>query len=219
MLHKDEWLSRYFKGGAYVYSNSKLVQNDQLPEGFVFSKVPLEDLVEVNHLILNGFRLIEVSVFFEQKKLMPYQEYQDLDIGFVHEEEEPGVIEIAKNAFLSSRFYRDQYIEKRIAQQIKMDWVKSFFSKQRGDGMIVARINQQLVGFLLLINHTTIDLIAVSSQHYRKAIASSMIAFANQKIGLLQAGTQLNNQASIALYGKCGFVLKKSNFVFHRMVQ
>ncbi|HLB41786.1 MAG TPA: GNAT family N-acetyltransferase [Gammaproteobacteria bacterium] len=218
MLHKDEWLSQYFKGGAYSYRKSDNKDYQKIHEGFIYTKIPSHDQNEINLLIKDDFKLVEVSVLFEQKNSSFYQPRLDVDIDFVKPKEKQEVVEIAKNAFLTSRLYQDSRIPYSIASQIKEDWVANYFSGQRGDNMIVAHINEKTVGFLLLINQTTIDLVAVSPNYYRMAIASSMIGFANLNFGLLRAGTQLNNQAAIAMYEKCGFFLTQSYFVLHKFI-
>ncbi len=219
MLHKDEWLSQYFTGGAYAYRKSADDKiNQQITEGFIYTKVPLHAQKEVNELIKDNFKLVEVSVSFEQKNLVQYPIRSTLIIDFVKLKEKQAVIDIAKDAFLSSRLYQDSRIPYVLANQIKEDWVANYFTGQRGDTMIVARLNEKIVGFLLLIKQTTIDLIAVSPDYYRMAIASSMIGFANLNVGLLKAGTQLNNQAAIAMYIRCGFFLTESYFILHKFV-
>lgn len=215
MLRKDEWLSQYFNGGAYVYHSSDQHSDQQLSEGFVYTKIPLENLTEMNALIKQGFNLVEVLVLFEQKIPVVYKQ-SSIDIGLVRSEEKTAVVNIAKNAFITSRLYQDARISHSIASQIKGDWVSNFFHGLRGDRMIVARVDNEIAGFLLLVNATTIDLIAVSPDHHRKNIASTMIAYANQHYGLLKAGTQLNNKASIAMYEKCGFMMKHAHFVLHK---
>src|SRR3990167_6265049 len=215
MLHKDEWLSQYFKGGAYAYHYTKPVSVN-LPVGFVYAKLPAENQAELTELMQGGFKLAEVSVVFEQKKLLDAIAKPTHPVGFVNSTEKQAVIDIAKNAFVFSRFYQDRCISQETASQIKSDWVANYFNGKRGDNLIVARSNDRVIGFLLLIKKTTIDLIAVAEDYYRQGIASTMIAFANQTVGLLTAGTQLNNRHSIALYEKCGFCMKNSYFVLHQ---
>lgn len=216
MFHKDEWLSQYFKGGAYSYSKSHHKDCQEIQQGFVYTKVPSENQDEINTLIKDGFKLVEVLVLFEQKNPVANHTKPENNIGFVKSEDEQGILEIAKNAFLTSRLYQDSRIPHAVASRIKEDWVANYFAGQRGDNLIVARVDGRVAGFLLLINKTTIDLIAVSPSYHRRGIASSMIGFANQTLGLLNAGTQLNNPGSIAMYEKCGFFMKYAYFVLHK---
>jgi hypothetical protein len=142
----------------------------------------------------------------------------DLEIGFALPSDASSVIKIAAESFEISRLHQDPNIPNSIANQIKADWVANYFKGLRGDNMVVVRENNQVIGFLLLINKTLIDLIAVSKVNLNRKIASFMIGFANKKIGPLKAGTQITNQASIALYQKTGFTLRYAQYVLHKLV-
>lgn len=219
MLCKDEWLSRYFDGGAYRYQTSSTsLDEEHVKKGFIYAKIPAENKAELNKLIQQDYNLVEVLVQLEQKSIFSFNTNPELELGLVTANEKEQVIAIAKDAFLSSRLFQDERIPYTVASQIKADWVANFFSGQRGDSLIVARINKVVVGFMLLVNQTTIDLIAVAPDYYKKSIGSSMIAFANHQLGLLKAGTQLNNQASLRMYEKCGFYLRHAQFVLHKFV-
>lgn len=219
MLYKDEWLSRYFKEGAYSYQHSNEDDLKNVDKGFIYAKLSSQDKAGYAYLIKNGFNLIEVSLLFEQQTPAVFQINPKLDVGFVYPEEAADVIAIAKKAFLFSRFHQDDHIPKSLANQIKADWVANYFCGKRGDCMIVARYNKKVVGFLMLVNKVTIDLIAISLDFQRMGIASALIAYANEKIGLLKAGTQLNNQSSIAMYQKSGFLLKQASYVLHNFLE
>ena len=216
MLLKDEWLSLYFKEAVYSYQQSDLEDLKDIQSGFVYTKIPTEDQIQFDNLIKDGFELVETSLLFEQKKKVIYPLVSSFDIGFVKKEEESDVRILAKNSFLSSRFYQDEHIPKSTADKIKEDWVANYFRGKRGDNMVVARYQDKVVGFLLLINQQTIDLIAVSPDYRRMGVAFLLIGFTNAKIGLLRAGTQSNNLSSIAMYKKSGFSLKKSFYVMHK---
>ena len=217
MLRKDEWLSSYFKGGAYQLSSSASA-SVSITEGFVYTKISTQDLTTLNTLVREGFNLVEISTLFEQQSPVQNHITSKNNIGLVELEEKEAILAIAENAFITSRFYQDTRIPHDTASKIKKDWVSNYFSGKRGDNLIVARIDKEVAGFLLLIKNTTIDLIAVSPKYYRQGIGSSMITFANQAIGLLKAGTQLNNHGSIAMYQKCGFLLTQSHFVLHKFL-
>ena len=218
MLYKDEWLSHYFKAGVYCYQKSNQSCVENISADFIYTKIASQNQLDCNDLIRKGFNLIETSLLFEQEKSVA-DKLLTLQVDFVKPEEQSDVVNIAKSAFAFSCFHQDDHISISLANQIKADWVANYFLGKRGDSMIVARINKRVAGFLLLINHTTIDLIAVSSRFLRKGVASQMITFANQKIGLLKAGTQITNQSSIALYEKSGFFLKQSSFVLHKFLE
>lgn len=212
MLHKDDWLSGYFGGGAYAYKAP--YAPCAFPDGFVYAKIPAQDTATVRHLCGQGFGIAEVAVQFVQRKKAESHD----DAGIIRPSgsaDEPGVLAIARDAFRSSRLYADPLIPDETASAIKEAWVANYFKGRRGDRMYVAEQQGKIAGFLLLAGQT-IDLIAVAPDCYKKGIARAMISRANEEVGLLTAGTQITNAASLALYEKSGFMLESAAFVLHR---
>lgn len=211
MLHRDDWLSRYFDGGAYAYKPP--FDAAGLPEGFLYSKTSVENIQNVKKLCAQGFSLVETLVKFAQKDIImcPLPGYT---VRLSKPEDRESVANIARGAFTSSRLYQDPNIPNETASQIKADWVENFYNGARGDAMIIVEDQSGIHGFLLLIGNV-IDLIAVSPAAHKKGIASAMIAKANEQIGPLSAGTQIINAPSIALYQKCEFHLQSAQHVLH----
>lgn len=212
MLHKDEWLSTYFKAGAYAYKPP--FNEAVLPDGFIYAKVQTNNIEDVQEASRQGFCVVEVLVQFQQQRFVE-QKITPYALRFSKAEDRDEVVHIARDAFIESRLYKDPAIPNDVAAHIKAHWVDNFYNGARGDNMIVAEENGRIIGFVLLIGQV-IDLIAVAPQDTKKGVASAMISFANDQIGLLSAGTQLVNQPSIALYQKCGFMLTSSAYVLHR---
>lgn len=216
MLHKDTWLSSYFTSGAYrldVDTYGETSKNSL--QGFTFTKLGPSKLDTLKHLLSDGFELIETQLTWHQNKTIPYMPSKDLDLRFAKPPDAAAVKNIGSQVFVCSRFQQDKNIPRETANKIKEDWVGNYFSGKRGDQMIVAVAQNCVVGFLLLVNKNIIDLIGVDTGFTNRGIALSMIAFANQHVGLLQAGTQLINQASIGLYQKANFSLKSSQYILH----
>lgn len=210
MLHKDEWLSQYFAGGAYRLSAP--FEGALYDGGFTYAKVPQE---AVSNLCVAGFRFVEVLLKFEQENLVPFSKPAGYEIAYAQDSDRADVVKLAGEAFICSRFFTDERIPHDLAVRAKADWVDNFFAGQRGDGMIVARQSGKACAFLLLVNKQVIDLIAVDDSCRGQGLARTMIAFANGERGLLKAGTQLINKSSIALYERSGFFLKDSSYVLH----
>lgn len=215
MLLKDEWLSQYFSQGAYCYLEP--FDSVELIKGFIYTKIPTTNVQAANNLFSLGFYLAEVLVEYIQKIELLRTEQELNNCGFATVEDMEQVAQIAKNAFSFSRLYQDKNINRCVASQIKVDWVKNYFQGKRGSNMVVFRKNKKVLGFMLLIGKI-IDLIAVETSQARQGIASKMIAFANREVGLLSAGTQLMNKPSISMYHKCGFFVSNSNFVLHKHI-
>jgi ribosomal protein S18 acetylase RimI-like enzyme len=213
MLSKDEWLSGYFDHGAYRLQSP--YEAKELPKGFIFAKLPVSEIGVANTLLAQGFNLVEVCGHFVQKQ-NNYNNTKDVsDCREARPDDKTQVLAIAKHAFKYSRFYQDESINIEQANRVKHDWVENFFHGKRGTKLIVYTQANKIAGFLLLINNI-IDLIAVAPDALRQGIGSKMIAFANLEVGLLSAGTQLINLASIQMYQKSGFCLENSSVVLHK---
>lgn len=213
MLYKDEWLSSYFSQGAYRYDSP--FEENKFPKGFICAKVPLQDNGSVKKLLLEGFQLIEVLATFAQNEKSKVSVEAFNNCQYAVDEDKEQILDIADNAFTYTRFHKDPNISNTLASEIKRDWVANYFCGNRGSHMIIAKQDSTVMGFMLMLDQV-IDLIAVSQHFLRKGVALNMIAFANQEIGLLTAGTQLDNKPSIQLYQKAGFALKDSVYVLHK---
>jgi ribosomal protein S18 acetylase RimI-like enzyme len=130
-------------------------------------------------------------------------------------------MEVARKNFVYSRFHLDRAVPNVLADKIKAEWVGNYFLGKRGDEMVVALVDERVVGFLQLLRRNEnliIDLIAVDASQRRKGIARDMIAYAESQYddcSHIVVGTQVANIPSIRLYEKIGFRLRSSKYVFH----
>lgn len=211
MIQEDLWLSSYFPNkGAYKLT---LPFNDSnLKSGFYYARVDAADTKNQYRLLSLGFRLVETSMKFRQQRQVERKRTNTCRL--THSNDQSQVVKIGEKAFTHSRFYQDNKVGTSTASRIKHDWLLSYYSGQRGSAMIVAEENNEISGFLLLIDQT-IDLIATSENHRGKGVASDLIGFANEKFGFLDAGTQSTNIPSIQMYISNGFVLSQTQYVFH----
>jgi ribosomal protein S18 acetylase RimI-like enzyme len=143
-------------------------------------------------------------------------------IRFANSRDQDQVQNIARNSFIYSRFHCDPTIPKEMADTIKAEWAHNYFLGKRGDEMVVALVDDMVVGFLLLLRGNngdlTIDLIAVDERQRGKGIAGNMISYAesrHQDCSRILVGTQVANVASIRLYEKVGFWMHDSKYVLH----
>ena len=233
---RDEWLEKILKKKVYnlVLDDIfiKKTNNKKSEEYkdffkiinkktvFIYSKISTLSISQIKFLEKWGFNLIDTNVVFE-KKIILNKEKNKHKIRFAEQYDENIVKELARKSFKFSRFHLDEKIPNKIANEIKYKWVENYFKGKRGDRMVVAIIDNMVVGFLLLIkkmNSLIIDLIALDDKFRGKKIADDMIIYAENNIKNIKkiiVGTQIANIPSIRFYEKCGFHIIESNYVFH----
>jgi ribosomal protein S18 acetylase RimI-like enzyme len=234
MLYKDAWLSDEIGKNVYqlkicnfsekVFLKTwKKFRAENANESYlVYSKISTNSMNIIHCLDKANFKLIDTNVQFElnNNKLSDNQQKNDLEICYAENKYKQDLEKIAKDNFHYSRFHLDPLIDNDIANQIKQNWVKSYFFGKRGDKMLMALLNKRPVGFLQLIvkeKELIIDLICVDKKAQGSGVASSLIKFARGDIkrSFIKAGTQIGNLPSINLYQRLGFVMARSDYVFH----
>ena len=123
----------------------------------------------------------------------------------------------------NSRFVQDHKINNKIKYTIRLEWLKNFFKRKRGNYLIVAHKNNRLLGYLILSRikkKWTIDIIATKEKAQKKGVGSSLINHASKilkkiKIKKIIAGTQSNNAKAISFYKKNGFSIIQSKYIYH----
>jgi ribosomal protein S18 acetylase RimI-like enzyme len=134
------------------------------------------------------------------------------------------IIQIAKTAFLASRFLKDPFLSAEKAPHIYADIVNNAFEK-KGRFFAIQSTNEKILGFILFsINHPasslTIELFAVDEQFVGQGLGKQLLdavesyAF-HQGIETIIVGTQLENFDAIKSYIKKGFKIFECNSVYH----
>ena len=233
----DQWLADILKQKAYqlVVDNGliekaneptseeyNLLRDLQSKPVFIYSKVSTEALSAVRFLEERGFNLIDTNVIFD-KPIVPEQDFSGYcNVRFAVPRDKNQVAELARRSFIYSRFHLDSAFTREVADMIKAEWVKSYFTGNRGDNMVVALADEMVVGFLLLLHGKdgalVIDLITVDEEHRRRGVAEDMIAYAESQchgFSRIRVGTQLANMPSIKLYEGMGFKIVGTQYTFH----
>ena len=191
---------------------------------FIYTKIPVVVgcLKLVKCVEWLGFHLVDTNIVFRKPILRnPKCFNNNFQVRFAQQEDREQVAELARKNFTYSRFHLDDEIPSSTADNIKAEWASNFFAGKRGDKLVVALINNVVVGFSLLLESMEdliIDLIAVDKNQHRQGIASDMITYIEHHLNefsRIQVGTQLVNVPSIRLYEKMGFRVFSSNYVFH----
>jgi ribosomal protein S18 acetylase RimI-like enzyme len=224
-MHKDLWLTDLMKCEVYHLGINDIsgFQRSDIPVGNVFvdAKIKVNDIESVIHLLDQGFHLIDTNIQLTR----PSQKYIGSveNCRFATPEDEEYVKQIAASSFTNSRFHLDPQIKDGIANLIKAEWAGNYFKGQRGDWMIVAEQNKEIVGFLQLFGKIPdtilIDLVAVKKDRQGQGWGAKMIFYAiqnciNDSVTTV-VGTQISNTASLSFYSKMGFKISSAQYVFH----
>ncbi|HQY58617.1 MAG: GNAT family N-acetyltransferase [Nitrospira sp.] len=189
--------------------------------GFVFARIATHEVGTSHRLEECGLRLVDTALTLEAQPL-PSVKTVGGRVRFAVSADEATVLDIARHSFRYSRFHLDPDIPRSLADEVKAQWARNFFSRQRGDYMVIAEHEGRVVGFLQAISAADqalcIDLIAVHPDHRGLGLAGEMIRFASRECErprALRVGTQSANIPSLMLYHKLGFRVAASHHVFH----
>ncbi|MCC6967285.1 MAG: GNAT family N-acetyltransferase [Nitrospira sp.] len=192
-----------------------------LRPGFAYAKIATQEVRTSHQLEECGFRIVDTALTLETPRLRHVGTAGPL-VRLATSNDAPRVVDIARQSFRYSRFHVDPDIPLSLADEIKARWAGNFFSRQRGDYMVVAEHDGRVVGFLQLIAAAEqvlmIDLVAVLPDFRGLGLAAAMIGFASMTCGhprMVRVGTQSANLPSLALYYKLGFQVVSSSHIFH----
>jgi len=186
---------------------------------FYFAKVGTDRVADVAALAKLGFVVVDTNVTFELMR-EPSAASPSIEVSEVAEGDADAVLDIAGSAFRYSRFHLDPLISDELAHHIKREWIRNYVLRKRGDALLVAHLDDRVVGFLAaIVAHGTaiIDLVAVASDANGLGVGSALtLAFAQKYRGMSRiVGTQVANVPSVRLYTKLGFSLVRSQYVLH----
>jgi ribosomal protein S18 acetylase RimI-like enzyme len=228
-LSRDSWLAAIFgqpvwrvesRGGDVAFS--ALVSDGP---AFAYAKCQVSRVDEVSALCDFGFRVIDTALTLEG--VVDFESgYNDEAVRFANADDRDAVRAIAGQAFRFSRFHLDPLISVRIADEIKASWAGNYFAGRRGDSMVVAESNGEVVGFLQLLwgqeGILIIDLIGVVPKCQGQGFGIAMIRHAamngtgdDRKPTRMLVGTQAANITSVRFYESLGLRLRSAQYVLH----
>jgi ribosomal protein S18 acetylase RimI-like enzyme len=235
-LIADQWLSAVLKRDTYrlamegdagtdmcdrAGTGYRALQDLKRGPLFLYSRVSPTRMDRIAFLEEEGFHLVDTTLTMEKPMTVAEPREVGADVRFAAAGDADETAALAGRAFAFSRFHLDPAFSRETADRIKAEWARSFFSGRRGNAMVLAEVDHRVAGFLQLLytrGTLVIDLIAVDERHRRKGIANAMISYAESQCGdfeTIRVGTQVANTPSLRFYGKAGFLVSASNYVFH----
>lgn len=225
MFKIDKWLSAQLGYPAYNINNiDKSFDFSEYRHKKILISIKSNKKIKNSFLKKNKIKLIEKNLtLFKNSTKKKYKKNYFKNIRFANNLDKKKVLNIAKNSFINSRFFKDKNIKKKLARKIKHNWVLNFFKKKRGEYLIISECYKKVVGFLLILkskNDYIIDLIAVKKKYQNLGFGTKMIKFLENIVlkrnkVKIYVSTQSNNKHSIKLYIKNKFKVKYRNYVYH----
>lgn len=130
------------------------------------------------------------------------------------------LFELAIASGHQSRFKKDYQLAPKFDQLYKL-WIEKSVERKLADYVLVAQKNNKIVGMLTLkINEkfSEIGLIAVSSKGEglgNKLMQKAFQVTKNNNKNLIKVVTQKENEEAMHFYKKNGFIISKTNYVYH----
>ena len=187
---------------------------------FVSTRIPANSISATKALRENGAREIERMLIFSRpldEGSAPLPE----GISFAGQDDATDCANIGRHSFLSDRFHQDPLLNSASADELKAAWMQNN-CLERADRVLVARENGKIIGAnacLLHKDRAIIDLIGVLPEFqgngWGRKLVEAAIAYYSGSVRHLQAGTQAENHASVAMYRATGFTPVVEKLTFH----
>ena len=239
-VEPDSWLKSIFghdvlkfvefgRDAAQQSGINSAIQSN--PEAFFYTKIPAGNEDTLYTFLKSGFQIVDINITLDRTpETLARQEMTEYTIREANREECEEVMAIAGVCFTNSRFHKDPHIPRKIADTIKRKWVENYFKGERGEGIIIAEMDETPVGFLAIAKTRVndqivriIDLIGVHPDFQGTGAGKQMVNyFISNSVGnydLLRVGTQLINLPSLHLYEKSGFCISSAAYVLHAHVR
>lgn len=232
-VHEDSWLAAIFGRSVWrvdaTNSGDALSALESAGSVFAYAKCEVSSVGEVGSLSDIGFRVVDTALTVEgmiSAEALSGPSFVGQLVRYANLNDRDTVCDIASRAFRFSRFHLDPQVPAGVADQIKASWARNYFSGERGDGMIVAESNGQVVGFLQLLwgqeDTLIIDLIGVAPESQGQGLGRAMICYAamngtgdHRRPAKIRVGTQAANIPSMRLYESLGLRMHSAQYVLH----
>ncbi len=217
--HCDTWLSSIFEYPVFRIEVGSGELEELTSKYFAYAKVNVDDITSTKYLEDIGFFIVDTNIEFVcQKPAYGVSQNNEITIRLADNRDADEIRKLAHKSFSQTRFHADPYIDNEISNKIKSKWAGNYFTGTRGDVMLVAEKEGQVIGFnqvLVKNNIATIDLIAVKEAFRGQGVAKSLIMELQKSYNTIRVGTQLTNKNSVSLYTKIGFTFDKASYVLH----
>ncbi|MEA2494981.1 MAG: hypothetical protein QOJ29_2892 [Thermoleophilaceae bacterium] len=232
-ITEDSWLSERF--GHPVYSVSRddreLVTHAAGQSAASYqAKVPAGDVELLRALEDAGMRVVSLTLVLSR---LPAGEVAPSPANVVVRQgtadDRDAVAAIAERGFEATRFHLDPDVPRDTARGIAVEWARNYAIGQRGEQLLVAERDGELVGFLGVnaldedgLRLRDIDLVAVAPELRSAGVGTALVerflVESDGRCDRVRVGTQASNERAIALYERLGFITESAHFDLHMHV-
>lgn len=200
-----------------------VAEMDSMREETIFAtvKIDVSDVSRLSQFIKIGFVPVDTLVVFQGELSTIPESTSGIHVRRSRPEDATAVRELAGNNIRFSRFHLDPRISNRVADKLNAEWAENYFKGLRGDAMLIAETNGQIVAFCLLIitdGTLLIDLIAVDACFQSNGIGRELIHTIRKefnKLSHILSGTQIANVKAIRLYETMGLHFERAQYILH----
>jgi dTDP-4-amino-4,6-dideoxy-D-galactose acyltransferase len=173
----------------------------------------------------NGFDLVDTRLTFEKSLEIYSQDLGDLNqLRVATPSDSSELLEIAKSAYSSSRYFFDRNFEEGKCQEFYVEWVNKSILGNLDDYVLLREIDGVIAGYVTVKvsrNFGAIGLIGVREDFRENGIGTSLLQglevfLSRLDVPLIRVVTQGRNIAAQNLYSRCGYSVVKSEYWFHR---
>ncbi len=204
----------------------------------VSAKVDFRDIPTVHALEMEGFRLMDTTVTYAfdfRKKQIPEVKDQ-CSLRLATSDDQEVLLRIAATSFSGTRisddrFHADPDLPRERSDALYVEWIRNSTSGRNADGIIVAEIDGEPVGFTTMqkvrarrddvgVNVGALILSAVQPQVRKRNVYTSMIRkgleYLASEADIVELGTQISNLPVQKAWTTLGFRLASGTYALHR---
>ncbi len=147
------------------------------------------------------------------------EEFPDVKVRVATRDDMDELLNIARKAFVHSRFSNDPNISSEQVGGLYSSWLKNAFDDENK----IIFTTEDRSGFLIYFKddeEPAINLLATDTEKRKKGTGTALIYFAEnyakeQGCSSFYVGTQVSNIPAVNLYLKCGFKIFKTSRTYH----
>lgn len=179
---------------------------------------------------VNDYLMVDVRLTYElENALYPSNSVTGVENHFSHRDaaldDVSELEEIAACSFSATRFYSDPHFSDKQSSSLYETWIKKSV-KGYSDKVLIASVDEHIAGFITCDldesdNTGKIGLVAVAPEFRGQKVGERLVNhacdwFIRNRASRIQVVTQGRNIAAQRLYQKCGFLIRVSQFWFHK---